>query len=474
MESNSHWNEELQAALELLAQGRPEDCTAKLRTLLRTCENSPLCRGMILEGMGRALFAQRQGAEALAALEESLSLLRVGAGPSSPLTLGVMQNLAYLRLELGDIEGSAALGQEAVRGCEAAFGTRSARVASALLHLSAAYYRKKDWDAAEERLMLARGIWEELARATGVPDQQMGTCLNNLGRLYEERGLPEQGIALHRQAVALRQSVLGDHEDTAFSLGNLGVALASAGQWDEAASTLEAAVACYARLGKSAGPEAESYRKNLDLCRRVLAEQAGRAAPAQDPEQTAEEPDDRTALLAEIIERELVMFLATPNEGGPASCQQRPDSFRLMRRMAHEPLSRATLASYLEDLRRAEVAGRNFMIEKYARMDKRLPPLGDSPLLDDIAEAEAVFMREASARYPHVIVSEGSETFRNYLRCELETLSFATLELYAQDLERARREGRNTAVERYSCLARVLGKGSLDDFEKSSRAAVGR
>ncbi len=55
----------------------------------------------------------------------------------------------------------------------------------------------------------------------------MGTCLNNLGRLYEECGQLDRGIALHRKAVALRQDVLGDHEDTAFSLGNLGVALAS-------------------------------------------------------------------------------------------------------------------------------------------------------------------------------------------------------------------------------------------------------
>lgn len=466
MDGNRHWNEELQAALGLLAQGRPEDSTAKLRTLLRSCENSPLHRGMVLEAIARALFAQRQGADALAALEESLALLGAAAGPSSPLTLGVMQNLAHLRLELGDIEGSAALGQEAVRACKAAFGERSPRVASALLHLSAAYYRKRDWHTAEEILLQARDIWEELAHTSGMPEQQLGTCLNNLGRIYEERGLTEQGIALHRQAVALRQSVLGDHEDTAFSLGNLGVALASAGQWDEAVSTLKAAVACYGRLGKGAGPEAESYRKNLDLCRRALAEQAGAAQICQ------AEPDDRAALLAEIIERELVMFLATPNEGGPASCQQRPDSFRLMRRMAHEPLSRATLASYLEDLRHAETEGRNVMIEKYARMDNRLPPLKDGPLLDAIADAEAAFMREASARYPHVIISDGSAAFKNYLRCELETLSPATLELYAQDLDKARREGRNPAMERYACLARLLGKGSLENFEKSAAHAA--
>ena len=58
-----------------------------------------------------------------------------------------------------------------------------------------------------------------------------------------------EGIALHRQAVALRTRLLGDHEDTAFSLGNLGVALASGGEWQEAAATLEQAVAMYEKLG---------------------------------------------------------------------------------------------------------------------------------------------------------------------------------------------------------------------------------
>ncbi len=184
---------------------------------------------------------------------------------------------------------------------------------------------------------------------------------------------------------------------------------------------------------------------------------------------------DREAALREIIDLELGMFLATPNEGGVSACQQRPETFRVMRRMTHEPLDDVTLTSYLTDLQKAAAVDRNLMVEKYARMDDRLPPLGDSPLLDVIADAEAAFMREASARYPHVIVSDGSGAFKNYLRCELETLSPATLELYAQDLNRARREGRNPAVERYACLARLLGKGSLENFEKSvAHAAASR
>ena len=183
------------------------------------------------------------------------------------------------------------------------------------------------------------------------------------------------------------------------------------------------------------------------------------------------EAQGRESLLREIIDRELAMFLATPNEGGISACQQRPETFRVMRRMAHEVHDDATLASYLDDLRRAEDEGRNFMLEKYARMDERMPPLTQSPLPEEIADAEAAFLEEAARRFPHAIKRNGSDMFRRYLRCELETLSPATLELYAGEIRRARREGRNLVLERHRWLARLLGKGSLEECEAAAAAA---
>ena len=180
---------------------------------------------------------------------------------------------------------------------------------------------------------------------------------------------------------------------------------------------------------------------------------------------------DRETALHEIVERELSMFLATPNEGGVSACQQRPDAFRLMRRMAHVAHGDAVLFSYLDDLRRAETEGRNLMIEKYARMDDRLPPLSTSPLLDQIADAEQAFLHDAQRRYPHVIKSNGQGMFRRYLRCELETLSPRTLELYAAHISRAQHEGRNLVVERHDYLMRLLGKGGIDACEAAYEAA---
>ena len=184
-----------------------------------------------------------------------------------------------------------------------------------------------------------------------------------------------------------------------------------------------------------------------------------------------QEHEGREAVLAEIVDRELAMFLTTNNEGGVSICQTRPDTFRAMRLMAHAAHEDAVLVSYLDDLRQAEADSRNFMVEKYARMDDRLPPLSTSPLLDEIADAEEAFLHDAQRRYPHVIKSNGQGMFRRYLRCELETLSPRTLELYAAQICRAREQGRNLVVERHDYLMRILGKGSIDACETAAAAA---
>lgn len=142
------------------------------------------------------------------------------------------------------------------------------RQAEAMMRLSACLYMQRDLDGAEALLLKARDVFEKQSGDESRMD--VSTCLNNLGRIHEERGDLEQGIALHRQAVAIRKELLGDHTETAFSLGNLGVALATAGQWQEAVDTLQEALDCYARAGHTTGPDIEGYRKNLEICRHAL------------------------------------------------------------------------------------------------------------------------------------------------------------------------------------------------------------
>lgn len=175
----------------------------------------------------------------------------------------------------------------------------------------------------------------------------------------------------------------------------------------------------------------------------------------------------RKQLINTIVEKELVMFLNTPNEGGPASCQQRPEAFRLMRHMAHSVHENATLVSYLNDLTQAEASGRNFMIEKYARMGNQLPPLSTNPLIPLIAGAEAAWMAETAERYPRSLQSRGDDAFLNYISCELETLSDQTLDLYFEEVEAALENQRNLVEERHNFLCRQMGFASLADREAS-------
>ncbi|SDF26826.1 DUF4125 family protein [Desulfovibrio legallii] len=460
------WSGALSAALAPLRQGRAAESAALLRGLLERLAPDECARGRVLEALGRALFAQGEPQAAEAALRESVDLLRRSRGAASPEALAALQNLAHLLLERGDLAQSQALGQEAAELCAAAEGPQSPRLATALLHLSAAYYRQRDFAGAERCLTRARDIFS--AQRPAPPE--LGTCLNNLARLREEQGNAREGIALHRQALALRQRLLGeDHEDTVFSQGNLGVALASDGQWAEAAAALDRALEGYARLGKGAGPEASGYRRNLEVCRRAMGEEAAPGKAACAGGSAGDRPAEaRERLLREIVERELEMFLATPNEGGPAVCQQRPEGFRIMRRMTLGVLREATLAAYADDLRRAAAAGRNLMVEKYARMDDRLPPVREDPRMDALVAAESAFMDAAAKAYPHVIRRDAGGGFARYLRCELETLSPGTLAAYGEDVAQARREGRNLAVERYRVLARLLGKPGLEALEAAA------
>ena len=102
----------------------------------------------------------------------------------------------------------------------------------------------------------------------------VSTCLNNLGRICEERGETHQGVLYHQEAVSIRKEILGIHPETAFSLGNYGAALAGDAQWDKAAQTLEEALSCYDRLGLSDSPDAATCRNNLSLCRNAAKQAA--------------------------------------------------------------------------------------------------------------------------------------------------------------------------------------------------------
>ena len=162
------------------------------------------------------------------------------------------------------------------------------------------------------------------------------------------------------------------------------------------------------------------------------------------------------SLIDSIIELELEMFLAVKNAGGTASCQEREGSFKAMRWMVHSVFPAAYLESYLSDLRLAKDKGLNLMTIKYGRMDGQIERYNESPLIDDIVEAECAWMRELRQSSPQDFRSTDTEHFRRYLSSELETLSDRTLAIYKRVVDAARQTGRNLARERYANMREKL------------------
>lgn len=262
----------LRAALDLLRAGRVPEAASALEALAArswdaTGEHTRL-KALTLDGLGRARMALGDREGSIRALREAAKLAEDGGRALLPLRCGLLQNLCFALSEIGATAESAAAGEEASRLAEELYGPGSPELAGALFRLSAAPYRAHDFATAEALILRAKAIWE--AQPGPLPEQ-VGTCLNNLGRIHEELGDMAAGIAFHREAVALRRS-FPDRGDLAFSLGNLGVALAQDGQWREASAALEEALEIYTALGQGESREARGYAANLDICRQALRE----------------------------------------------------------------------------------------------------------------------------------------------------------------------------------------------------------
>jgi len=175
-------------------------------------------------------------------------------------------------------------------------------------------------------------------------------------------------------------------------------------------------------------------------------------------------------LVREIISIELRMFL-TVQTAGPTTCQEQPETFKLMRRAGFHVLSTETLESYLQDLEEALDEDRNLVTLKYARIDELIPCLNDNPIIGKIVEIEERWFKELERKYPSTFRNRADFAAGIYLRSELETYSNRTLELYLKDLTKALYEGINLTAERYTYLFKQLGYNSINDMEQERKKA---
>lgn len=172
-------------------------------------------------------------------------------------------------------------------------------------------------------------------------------------------------------------------------------------------------------------------------------------------------------IINDIIDIEWFM-LENVNASNPNSCQQKPKAFRLMRWMSHSVLPNEVLKAYLADLAQGIKEGRNFMTEKYARMENLIPVINTNPLIEKIVNIENGWRNELAEKYPELCENSGSTNFKKYMTSELESYSDNTIELYYFAVDAAVKENRNLVKERYDNMFKKLGYNSIEDkFKKN-------
>jgi hypothetical protein len=195
-------------------------------------------------------------------------------------------------------------------------------------------------------------------------------------------------------------------------------------------------------------------------------------------------------LIDEILQIEWSMFQSVQNIGGKASCQENPETFRVMRSSQFMSWSDEALKSYLIDLKGAEKEGRNLLSEKYAWMMKSTSPaeysqiellltpldLEVSLLIDEVAEIMLKWEEELSEEFPHLTKrgrpirsSEDSQfvtSVETYLKGELASYSKKTLQLYYANLLDQKSKNINGARVILEHIVKQYGYESLEVANK--------
>lgn len=192
--------------------------------------------------------------------------------------------------------------------------------------------------------------------------------------------------------------------------------------------------------------------------------------------------NSKEALINEIIERELEMFLLVPSRY-PAPCQSNPKGFRDARSTQFFVWSEETLTSYLNDLKTAADQDRNLMTLKYARMEGLIPAIHEDPLnrslIHEIVAVQLEWQKEMIQKYPNLMGrgrpledgegGGGVTSFVTYLQGELETYSGETLTCLHRDIMEAQNRDENLTETIYLHTVRKQGYRSIEDAEARVR-----
>ncbi|HZK56042.1 MAG TPA: DUF4125 family protein [Desulfosporosinus sp.] len=201
----------------------------------------------------------------------------------------------------------------------------------------------------------------------------------------------------------------------------------------------------------------------------------------------------KEALITKIIDFEWNMFQKVSNIGGKASCQEDPETFKIMRHSQAVSWSEDTLESYLNDLFEAQENKRNLLSEKYARMMKFTSPLEYANiervlpsldpeiflLIDKIVKVVMGWEEELFVKFPYIlrkgrpIHSKEDTRFvtsvETYLKGELMTYSQKTLKAYYNNVITQQSENINGSEIILFNTIKQYGFNSLEEANEKQK-----
>ena len=196
--------------------------------------------------------------------------------------------------------------------------------------------------------------------------------------------------------------------------------------------------------------------------------------------------------IEELINIEWQDFQHVINEGGRANCQDKPDTFFIMRRSFFLPLDEEVVSCVLRDFNVAHAEGRNLVSEKYAWMMKstskekfrevhqflRDPDFVAEALIELSIKYQLKCFEIFRDKYPRLAgkgrplyTSQDTEqqtSFETYLRGELSTYSSETINKFYSNMKRLEESGDNIIFLTMEEEVKQYGYASLDDAEAHS------
>ena len=192
----------------------------------------------------------------------------------------------------------------------------------------------------------------------------------------------------------------------------------------------------------------------------------------------------------ELLDLEWRLFDAAPQAGQRPARPEDREQFCIIRSAQLSIWPPELRESWRQDLLNAQAEGRNLINEKYIYMLERVNQKqcdkvnSDLPatnieklwLVDWICTAEIAWQETLVQKYPHLTqnsraIHRSADTqenvsFETFLRGELMCCSVNTLRLYARQVEKAQKAGRNLCETMLENTVRQLGYESLEAAEK--------